>query len=472
MGNYKYLAKNIGVLALSNFATKLLSFFLVPLYTSILTTEEYGTYDLFATTVYLLVPILTLNIQDATIRFSLDKNYEKKDIISISLDIFGKGLVILLVFSAVNHVANLFPIFNDYLLVFVLMYIFQALVGIMTAFARGCEKITEISIASVLGSVVFIGLNILFLVIFKLGLMGYFLSSILGNLSQVLYLTRVTQTWRYLRFRGINKDTEGSMLKYSCPLIANTVAWWITNASDRYVVMWLCGTAANGIYSVAYKIPSILNILQSIFTQAWTLSAVKEFDPEDKDGFFSNMYNGFNCLMVLACSFLILSAKFFARILYAKDFYKAWEYVPFLLISIVFGATAGYIGGIFSALKEAKMLAQSTTIGAVVNIILNIVLVSMVGAIGAAVSTAISYIVVWGIRLCYMRRYLQAKLYLKRDIASYILLVIQAVLLLLIPSGCIMYMIQIVLFIMLIGFYRKEVLMPLKVLKSKVKSCR
>ena len=86
MGNYKYLAKNIGVLALSNFATKLLSFFLVPLYTSILTTEEYGTYDLFATTVYLLVPILTLNIQDATIRFSLDKNYEKKDIISISLD--------------------------------------------------------------------------------------------------------------------------------------------------------------------------------------------------------------------------------------------------------------------------------------------------------------------------------------------------------------------------------------------------
>ena len=184
------------------------------------------------------------------------------------------------------------------------------------------------------------------------------------------------------------------------------------------------------------------------------------------------MYNGFNCLIVLACSFLILSDKFFARILYAKDFYNAWEYVPFLLISIVFGATAGYIGGIFSALKEAKMLAQSTTIGAVVNIILNIVLVSMVGAIGAAVSTAISYIVVWGIRLCYMRKYLQAKLYLKRDIASYILLVIQAVLLLLIPSGCIMYMIQIVLFIMLIGFYRKEVLMPLRVLKSKVKSCR
>ena len=470
MGSYKYLAKNIGVLALSNFATKLLSFFLVPLYTSILTTEEYGTYDLFSTTIYLLVPILTLNIQDATIRFSLDKKYEKKDIISISLAIFVKGLVILLAFAIVNRVTNLLPVFNEYLLVFVLMYVFQALVGIMTAFARGCEKITEISIASVLGSIIFIGLNILFLVVLRWGLMGYFLSSILGNLSQVIYLTRITQTWKYLRFRKTNKVTESGMLKYSCPLIANTVAWWITNASDRYVVIWLCGTAANGIYSVAYKIPSILNIVQSIFTQAWTLSAVKEFDPEDKDGFFSNMYNGFNCLRVLACSFLILSDKFFARILYANDFYKAWEYVPFLLISIVFGATAGYIGGIFSALKEAKMLAQSTTIGAVVNIILNIVLVYLDGPIGAAISTAIAYIIVWGIRLCYMRKYLRAKLYLKRDIISYALLVAQATLLLLMSSGYTMYMIQIVLFAMLIVLYRNEVLMPLVALKSKI--CR
>ena len=47
MANYRYLAKNIGVLAISNFATKILSFFLVPLYTSILSTSEYGTYDLF-----------------------------------------------------------------------------------------------------------------------------------------------------------------------------------------------------------------------------------------------------------------------------------------------------------------------------------------------------------------------------------------------------------------------------------------
>ena len=468
MANYRYLAKNIGVLAISNFATKILSFFLVPLYTSILSTSEYGTYDLFNTTVYLLIPILTLNIQDATIRFSLDENYDKKKIVTISLNVFVKGLLLLLVFSGANLIFNIFPIFNEYIVVFIFMYIFQALVGIMTSFARGCEKITEISIASVLGSVIFIGLNILFLVVFKFGLMGYFLSSIIGNLSQVLYLIYVTKIYNYLKKQKDNKDTQTEMLQYSCPLIANTIAWWITNASDRYIVTWLCGTSANGIYSVAYKIPSVLNILQSIFTQAWTLSAVKEFDSDDKDGFFSNMYNGYNCLMVVACSFFIFSDKFFARILYSNDFYKAWKYVPFLLISIVFGANSSYIGRIFSALKKAKILAQSTTVGAVINIILNVILVYIWGPIGAAVSTAISYIIVWIIRLFYMNKYLHIELHLKRDIISYTILFFQTFVILSVQTGFIMYLIEIIFFAILILLYYKEIMLPIKSLKQKL----
>ena len=84
MNRYKYLLKNIGLLTLSNFATKLLSFFLVPLYTNVLTTAEYGTYDLFNTTIGVLLPILTLNIQDAVMRFSMDARYSKKAIVTVA----------------------------------------------------------------------------------------------------------------------------------------------------------------------------------------------------------------------------------------------------------------------------------------------------------------------------------------------------------------------------------------------------
>lgn len=68
MGKYKYLAKNIGLLAVSNFTTKILTFFLVPLYTAVLSTTDYGIYDLFFTTIGVLLPIVTLNIQEGVLR--------------------------------------------------------------------------------------------------------------------------------------------------------------------------------------------------------------------------------------------------------------------------------------------------------------------------------------------------------------------------------------------------------------------
>ena len=85
MNRYKYLIKNIGLLTLSSFATKLLSFFLVPLYTNILTTTEYGTYDIFHTTISVLIPILTLNVQESVMRFALDKKYNREAIVTIAM---------------------------------------------------------------------------------------------------------------------------------------------------------------------------------------------------------------------------------------------------------------------------------------------------------------------------------------------------------------------------------------------------
>ena len=91
------------------------------------------------------------------------------------------------------------------------------------------------------------------------------------------------------------------------------------------MVTFFCGVAANGVYSVASKIPSILNVFQTIFNQAWSLSAVKDYDPEDKSGFFANTYRAYNCMMTIVCSAIIVSDKILAKFLYANDFYVAWR---------------------------------------------------------------------------------------------------------------------------------------------------
>lgn len=470
MNRYTYLLKNIGLLTLSNFATKLLSFFLVPLYTNILTTTEYGTYDLFNTTIGVLIPVLTLNIQEAVMRFLLDSKYNRKSITTVATKYLLISNIFVILGLGVNYTFGLSLIVKKYSILFFLMFLSQTISGMVTMYIRGIDRISDLSVSSVFASVTTIVLNITFLAILHWGLIGYFLANIIGPLIQCLYLICKAHIISEINLKKPYLSEEKEMLKYSKPLIANSIAWWVNNVSDRYVIVFFCGLAENGIYSVASKIPSILNIFQTIFNQAWTLSAVKDFDAEDKNGFFSNTYKAYNCMMVIVCSAIIVSDKILAKFLYAKDFFVAWKYVPWLTIAILFGAMSGYIGGVFAAVKDSKIFAKSTVVGAITNVILNLIFTPSLGALGAAIATAISYFEVWAFRYWHSKQYIKIEINLFRDLFSYVLLVLQSVTLLINVQGMYMYIFEIFIFVFILALYCKDILMLInKIKKSLVK---
>lgn len=456
MKNYTYLIKNIGLLTISNFTTKLLTFLLVPLYTNVLSTRQYGTYDLFNTTVGVLIPILTLNVQDAAVRFAIDENSNKKAIVTVGFRymLFSLSMVAFGLF--VNASLDISPLIKIYGIYFFLMFLSQALSGFILYYVRGIGYISLLSISSVIASAVTIILNIVFLVFFKWGLVGYFLANVIGPLVQCLYLIYKTGMVKDVTpFVKYKKETH-EMTLYSIPLIANSIAWWVTNVSDRYVVVYFCGLAANGIYSVATKIPSILNVFQTIFSQAWTLSAVKDFDSEDKKHFFENTYKAYNCFLTLVCSGIIVTDKLLARYIYAKSFYSAWKFVPWLTIAILFGALAGYVGGVFTAVKDSKIFAHSTVVGAVTNLILNFIFTPFVGPLGSSIATVVSYVQIWGIRLRHSKKYISFKINLIRDLFTYIILLVQSILLLM-DSDNLMYIIEIIFFGIIVITYIKDI---------------
>ena len=458
-GGYGYLAKNFGVLTIAQFGSKILSFLLVPLYTAVLTPEEYGLNDLFTTSITLLIPILTLNVVDATIRYAIDEQIDKRNVFSISVMYITLGTVLFLALLGINTAFHIFKSVEEYWFLIWLHFITSAVSTMVTGFARGIDRVTDVAVSGIISTVVLLGSNILLLLVFKVGLTGYLIAICLGPLSQILYLAFRLRVWNYMSFnlrRLRRSKLRKEMIRYARPLIANALAWWINSASDRYIVTWLCGVSVNGIYSVGYKIPSILAIFTNIFNQAWTLSAVKDFDPEDTNHFFTNMYNLYNFAATFVCSALIASTKIAARILYSNEFYTAWQYVPFLLMAFVFSSLSGYLGGIFSAVKDSKIFARSTLIGAVVNIILNIIMVYTAGAIGAAIATLISYIVIWVVRVLNSKKYVKIKFRFKRDFIAYAVLVAQSVLLFVVSNSIVLYISEFVCMAILLLMFRTE----------------
>lgn len=390
----KYLLKNIGLLITSNFASKILVFLLVPLYTSVLSTSEYGVYDLIISIVYLIYPIFTLNIIDAVMRFCMDKTFSKYDVVSIGIKYVCLSIGLFCAFILLIKKTNVGSILENtekYMLFYYITYVFYQF---FLQLAKGLEKIRDISIAGIISTAIMLISNILFLVILKWGVSGFFLSAILSQLVPVLYFVLRLNFWKYIRSYNRNKQLEIKMLKYCTPLIFTVLGWWINSAADRVIVTTMCGIGANGLLAISYKIPSIINTLQGVIIQAWQISAIREYDKKNVDSFYAKTFSFSNLFMVLVCAFLIILTKPLAHILYAKEFYVAWKYVPFLLISSVFNCASGFIGPILSAKKDSKNMALSAIYGGTANILLNVFLIDIIGIQGATIATAIcSYII-------------------------------------------------------------------------------
>lgn len=425
MQKYKYLIKNIGLLTISKFGSKILNFILIPLYTNLLSTVEYGTYDIYSTTISLMIPILTLQIVDGVVRFSLDESSDKAAVFSIGLKRILVSCGIVAIIAMLNANLKIIEILAEYPLCLFLMYTSEILYSLLSQFSRGIERIKDLAIAGIINSATMLCLNILFLARFQMGLEGYFYANIIAYAVPAIFLLTKIKVWTYIRI-NTNKSLSKEMNAYSKPMVFNNLAWWVNNASDRYIVTWLCGAAENGIYSISYKIPSLLNVFQEIFSQAWTLSAVKEYNAKNSD-FYTTVYGIYNFAMVFTCSCLIIVDKLIAKILFSQEFYTAWTYAPFLMISVLFGSLSGLIGGIFSAAKKSNVFARTTILGASVNTVLNIGLVYFMGPMGAAVATLISYILVWAARIYEAKKIVELSINLKRDIIAYCLLLAQAV---------------------------------------------
>src|SRR5690554_5968525 len=161
MGKYKYLIKNIGLLTISNFGGKILTFLLVPLYTSVLSTAEYGSYDIVITTINLLLPILTINISESVMRFSLEKGNNPKETFSIGLKVIVRAWIILALAIAINNIFNIIDIIKTYSLYMLLLFLATSLYQLCSQFARGTDKIVELSIAGVINSFIMVLLNVL-----------------------------------------------------------------------------------------------------------------------------------------------------------------------------------------------------------------------------------------------------------------------------------------------------------------------
>ena len=426
MNKYKTLLSNTLLISMGTFGSKILVFLMVRFYTGYLTPADYSTADLITQTANLLFPIISLGITEGVFRFAMDQNADKASVFSTGLYlIFGGSLLFFLIAPLLTLVDD----FKGYVWLIAVYTIASCLHSLCTQYIRAIGKTKLFSIQGIINTAIVILLNIVFLAVAKIGVLGYVLSVVLADGLCTLFLAVKEKLWKQIVLK-IDKTLIFKMLKYSIPLIPTTVFWWITSVSDRYMVNEIIGSHANGIYTVAYKLPTVLTLLSTMFMQAWQFSAVTEDkgDRVELGEFYTKIWDSFQAVMFLAGSFIIGFSKLATKILTADEYYSSWEYVPLLAIAMVFTAFTQFAGSVYVVTKKSVISFATAALGAVINIALNFLLIpSSLGVQGAAIATVASYLVCFFVRGINSKKYVPYDLHFKHTLTNTLIIFIQAV---------------------------------------------
>lgn len=401
MDKYKSLAKNTMVFAIGTLASKLMVFLLLPFYTRVLPQDGYGTVDIIVQTCNLLIPLATLGITHAIIRFGLDKKIDKKSVYTLGLFTVACGFSVLLLFWPLLAKIAFLKEYVGYIYIFILMSSLQMLGA---EFIRARGMIRFYAIDGVFRTVLTILLNVLFLGVMSMGPVGYLLATICTDATSTVLMFLLAKLYRFVSVKSASKTLAKEMLRYAIPMIPNTICTWIINISDRYVIAYLIGTAANGLYAVSNKVPTILIHIANIFSGAWQISAVTE--EKERERFFTRVFQMYCAIAFLSASGLIATAKISTVLLASPEYFEAWRCVPFLVMGTMFACLASFLSSVYMVEKKSQYTFYTTLVGALTNIVLNVLMIPAFGANGAAIATFISYFVMFFSRFLHTRKWI------------------------------------------------------------------
>lgn len=415
----KKFIKNTVIIFFSKFCTQFLSFFLLPLFTTLLSTEEYGYFDLYSTYAWLLAIFLTLQLENGMFRFLIDKRDDKDGI----KNIISNGIIIILIQLIVFFV--LFFIGLKYFGIKNIEYIFimtisTSLLNLMLQITRGIGENIEYSISSIISGVSNVVFCMVFIKILSLKLLGIVLAYVLSNLVASIYLIVKIKIYKYIDFRMLSKNKIKELVVYAFPLIPNSISSWIMSISDKVMISFLLGVSFNGIYSISTKFSMLLSHVFTVFSLSWTESASMSSGDDDRNSYFSKIINNIFLICSFICIIILAAMPIIFKLLIEESYSNAYTYIPILICASFFELFSILIGGVFIALKLPKEIATTTIIGGFINIAINTLFLKKYGLIVACISTLVSYIYISVTRYLKISKYLKIKL----DSCKYFLIII------------------------------------------------
>lgn len=466
MNQYKRLLGNTFIFAIGTFSSKILVILMLRFYTGMMTQDEMGVADLIIKTTSILYPVVSLSIGQAVIRYGLERKYYKRSVFTIALVTVLCGFIIALPFHPLlslihyNTSAGVTGSLLEYQWIIYLYVLTSCTQNVCSQFIRALGHVRLYAIDGIFRTFVTIMLNILYLKVFRWNILGYVFSIICSDALSTVCLFIIASLWKYVKLKRLDMHLWRGMLAYSLPLVPDAILVYIIGFSDQVFLASMQDTAVSAIYSIAYRVPTLIALVASIFVDAWQISMVNNNTKEEQITFFSNVGNTYSSIVFIIASGGVMCAKLAMTVLAVPSYYIGWTFIPILAVGAGFNCLSSFQKSVYLLEKKTVASFLSTAFSAVINIGLNALLIPRMGGTGAALATLISYVALFLYRAIDSRRFMPVRWKVPRLTLTVILLAVQSVLMLLEPPLWLVW--QIALFGAVAALNSREMLLSVK----------
>lgn len=418
------LMKNTLLYTVTHGGTAILSFIMLPVYTYYFSPAEFGMWDLVMTTIALLIPLITFELVSASYRWLLDEHskYTKETIVITGALSISRNLIII----------NFFIIMANFLLPITIPHIWKTLLllnlSIVSSFIQQCARGLQLNVlfatSGIVQSVIIVIMNIIFMFLLHLRIEALFYSAMIAHICTIGFVAIRMNIWHYLLRGRFSKPLLKQFLTYSLPIIPGAMSWWVMTMSDRYMIIYFLDISSNGVYAIANKIPAVLLLLNNIFFLAWKDSAITQFHSEQKNAYYSTVFQHFFRLMTCAVILLTLLMKPIMTFVIAETFHNAWKYVGLLLIGSLFHTFSLFWSAGYHGAKKTNIIFMTSVIGAVINVLINLFFLPLIGLYAVGLSTTVAFFVTWMIRLIFAKPHFNITIHYKETILLFALIII------------------------------------------------
>ncbi len=404
MSRTKQLLKNTGILVVAKISTQVVNFLLLPLYTALLSTAQYGEIDIYTSLAMIVIPFLTLQVEMGIFRYYISCRDEEARQRIISTGFAVIGVVLLLITMIYLLVSVCFPFRYSCLLYF--FYLSQTVSVVLLQICRGLGDNFAYGMSSFIASSLAVALNIFFIAVLRMGVEGILYAAIIAQVVSSIYMLNRTQVMSFCHREAIDISSCRNLLRYSVPLVFNQISSWAINYSDRMIIHHFWGIAQNGIYAIANKFSNVTMTFFGMYNLAWTESVVRCIQEADSADYINRLFElTFKVYLILIIGIINL-LPFVFPFMVDVEYQSAYYHVPILLTAMFFSGMAATIGSIYLAYNKTKNVSITTTMAGVCNVIVHFILLDFCGLYAASISTLVAFVLLFIYRFIFVRSFM------------------------------------------------------------------